>query len=690
MIRNHDPFALALRQFLDAGYEYAEPYPDNSNNPEPVNPLIFYDRHVASTLVLKNIKRAPWIARELAKICENTIKEFTMAGHKFIDNRDYRKLFHKQPSYNRYCDGVADYHFDHISLPCSAYASKLLFSPNDPRWFTFIVPRKGAYQDIHYSFRCSGDTAIIKPKGEDIGDREYDIPPETRSTLDRYTLSKINKLRDMNSIFNYEFFIKAKPAEALLKKMDCWGPFKWEMPTVTGAPVLPVSPPHKDSDIIQLFFPALNSETPRPLSTRKGNTSPKPARMKRIVAPLRRNNGGESKYRINVWANAVETDATFIVFTCGRQERIGIRHRQSQTLYLSDPIDPVQMKEPGYRQMHLGLTIAAIKDRLAMLVQTEEVNQRPSKRKDIAQSFVAYNSMKDRATRRKRRKLNPELDSISLEIDKKACFTFDEELAKRELVLFYLNFGGWTSPAPSSFQRMEPSCTSRPFQSQPYRFKRKASYRPEDYISVVTHEDAIGSGAMGMVYRVTVEIEMEDGSKHQRTLILKLAIGPKKDQIIREYEMYKRLAEADVMYGIVSVHGLFHDMETDAMIMIMDDAGKSLRTRAIEQNLEIHYNLDTSVQTTEEERDAFIKALEGIHSARVIHQDLRIDNLMINDAGDVFIIDFDNAEYDTFQRTSIFEEDLGELLTVIGWLDSDDEDGDGKDEDGGEEDGDQA
>ncbi|KAH9474862.1 Serine/threonine-protein kinase pak-1 [Psilocybe cubensis] len=680
MILNGDSFAPTLRQFLDTGYKFERGYPDDTNNPEPQNPLLFYNRHVASTLLLKNVRRAPWIPTDLSKICEDAIREFTMAGHTFVDNLHYRGIFREDYIYNGRCSGVADYHFDRVSKPCNAYASKLLFTPEDPAWFSFIVSRRDRSTRAQYSFRCAGDTAIIKPKKEDLGNKEYNIPPERRSTLDHGALQKINKLRDKKSIFNYEFFIKAEAGEALLRKMNCWGTFKWDMPTATGAPELPLLPPHRDSPIIQTLFPSLYTTTPRPLSTRKGSPSTKSGRIRRkLVAPLRNAQRDESKYRINAhhyiqkgWANAVESDVTFILFTCGKLERIAIRHRQSQTLYLSDLIDP--MRTPGYRQIHLGLTIAAIKDRLAMLDQEELSNQRPLKRKTPPpQNPIVYNSMKDKATRRKRRKLDPELELTSEGMDKKA--------------------------APSTFWRMEPSCALRPFQNHSYRFKRKASYPPEGYISVITHEDDIGSGAMGMVYRVAVEIEMNDGSKHQRTLILKLAIGPKKDQIIQEYEMYKRLAEADVTYGIVGVHGLFHDMESDAMLLIMEDAGKSLRTRATEHNLKIHYSWDDSlVEATEEERDAFVKALKGIHSAHVLHQDLRIDNLMINDAGDVFIIDFDNAEYYTLQHPRNYREEMGELLSVIGWLDSDDEesDDDSEDEDedenknDGEEDGDEG
>lgn len=55
-------------------------------------------------------------------------------------------------------------------------------------------------------------------------------------------------------------------------------------------------------------------------------------------------------------------DTTFIVFQCGNFERIGVRHRQSQTLYLSDVVDVANGKDPAYGKLHTGLFIAAFED----------------------------------------------------------------------------------------------------------------------------------------------------------------------------------------------------------------------------------------------------------------------------------------------------------------------------------------
>lgn len=64
---------------------------------------------------------------------------------------------------------------------------------------------------------------------------------------------------------------------------------------------------------------------------------------------------------------------------------------------------------------------------------------------------------------------------------------------------------------------------------------------------------------------------------------------------------------------------------------------------------------------------AFVKALNGIHNAGIVHTDLRIDNLTINDNGEVFIIDFDCAEHLVRQNDYFGYEDMKEMMSAIGW-----------------------
>lgn len=53
-----------------------------------------------------------------------------------------------------------------------------------------------------------------------------------------------------------------------------------------------------------------------------------------------------------------------------------------------------------------------------MLKQEESSNKRPLKRKQYPVEPGLYNTMKDKATRKQRRKLDPELELTSLEMDK--------------------------------------------------------------------------------------------------------------------------------------------------------------------------------------------------------------------------------------------------------------------------------
>ncbi|KAK0205961.1 hypothetical protein DFS33DRAFT_546600 [Desarmillaria ectypa] len=65
-----------------------------------------------------------------------------------------------------------------------------------------------------------------------------------------------------------------------------------------------------------------------------------------------------------VWAEAVNIDATFMVLNAGSREFIGIRDRKLQRLYLSPLIDLDDPVGPpaGYFKIHAGLQIAALLD----------------------------------------------------------------------------------------------------------------------------------------------------------------------------------------------------------------------------------------------------------------------------------------------------------------------------------------
>lgn len=61
-----------------------------------------------------------------------------------------------------------------------------------------------------------------------------------------------------------------------------------------------------------------------------------------------------------VRAQATRVNTSVVVLHSGNHEVIGIRHRSSQTLYVSDVNIPYQCVNPGYGKIHVGIIIAAV------------------------------------------------------------------------------------------------------------------------------------------------------------------------------------------------------------------------------------------------------------------------------------------------------------------------------------------
>ena len=58
----------------------------------------------------------------------------------------------------------------------------------------------------------------------------------------------------------------------------------------------------------------------------------------------------------------MRSKCTITVLHSGNHEIIGIRHRTSQTLYISDVIEPHSCSDPGYGKIQVGIYIAAIQE----------------------------------------------------------------------------------------------------------------------------------------------------------------------------------------------------------------------------------------------------------------------------------------------------------------------------------------
>ncbi|PPQ87433.1 hypothetical protein CVT24_001383, partial [Panaeolus cyanescens] len=70
-----------------------------------------------------------------------------------------------------------------------------------------------------------------------------------------------------------------------------------------------------------------------------------------------------------IWTKMVSIDATFCAISCGTKERIGVRHRESNSLFFSDIIEP---SAEGYGAIHVALYCAIIKDAMGRAYSEEE------------------------------------------------------------------------------------------------------------------------------------------------------------------------------------------------------------------------------------------------------------------------------------------------------------------------------
>lgn len=70
-----------------------------------------------------------------------------------------------------------------------------------------------------------------------------------------------------------------------------------------------------------------------------------------------------------MWAEAVRNDATIMVLQAGNLEYIGIRHRDTQTLFLSKLIHVDEY--PNYGKLHTSLCISAFWDAVDRATQME-------------------------------------------------------------------------------------------------------------------------------------------------------------------------------------------------------------------------------------------------------------------------------------------------------------------------------
>ncbi|KAF8871800.1 hypothetical protein CPB85DRAFT_1513369 [Mucidula mucida] len=333
------------------------------------------------------------------------------------------------------------------------------------------------------------------------------------------------------------------------------------------------------------------------------------------------------------WVHAVKTDTTVIVFDCGNFIRIGIRHRERQTLFLSNLIDIRTCKDPAYGGLWTSLQVAAALDALQRLPLLENVAS--SKRKatfDEPQRQIKRRKH-DAATSR-----NQDSRSVNQ--------TMSAYMAKFSALAVFFRFDLFDSPAPLLL--VHPDA------------ERKAHYGPSDYLKIIVYK-RLGAGSVGDVYRAVIDGDTQpqdsktkakrssltkrkgkskaldvpdlDDFLH-RPFILKLALtGANARRLAHELQIYRHLEQAGVS-GIPSLLGYRRGMDGDLRVLMLSDAGQPLGNRL---------DSERKVDLSPEARIELKSVLTSIHEAGVVHRDVRSWNIMEDEFGRVRFADFDRS-----------------------------------------------
>ncbi|KAG6894454.1 hypothetical protein C0992_006037, partial [Termitomyces sp. T32_za158] len=292
--------------------------------------------------------------------------------------------------------------------------------------------------------------------------------------------------------------------------------------------------------------------------------------------------------------------------------------------------------DPAYSHIHLGLFISMIddiRDRTRQLI-AQEAKSKPGKRKGLV--LLSEDSKRPRTRQSVARE---EAQKSDYEQGLKAVCV---GLVDRDLALLRIQHGPYNSPAPSSLLRVKDSRTIAP----------RKEYQPHEYFRVIVTSE-LARGSTGDAHAATIDFLDTNGETVSfPNIVVKFAFADvQKKRLRHEFSVYSRLMSANAR-GIPLAFGLFEDIETEALVLIMEHAGLTLwDCRLSDKSQRLQFVI------SESEKSAYLDALQSIHEAGVRHRDLRLENLTIKSNGEPCIIDFDRAEIEADEQSLKLEKE---------------------------------
>ncbi|KAH9487218.1 hypothetical protein JR316_0001287 [Psilocybe cubensis] len=626
-------FQRTLNNVLNANYNPKTTQYQRGKRPEdhPIqSPLRFYDRHISPSESLRSIVPLPSIPHLLSEICDTAIEEFKAKGYNFPPNVHALDI----PAIEFTDSASVRLHYlTYIGSLCIAYLSKLCVHPDTESWQTVFTFIQFLETDTFYASKAYLTVTL------DAEARAVRLHDEIKGKLSQPTLENLTALLfKMPKMAAWHTFPMLETFTTIFHNVTKHvSSLSWPISRTTGYRFTARTIPPPDSKILGNRLPVprayhkarlepgeSGSNRKRVEKYSKTITVPYPTQRKQYRPDLR-------TYLQHVWADAAMHDITFIVLHCGRYERIGIRHRASQTLYLSDVIDTVNIKDPHYRKIHIGLYIATLQDALERMklknTGDDKVDTKGKKR------FSVNVDDSESSRPKKRRRASSSTPSSNI----------GKYLIDRKLALVSLDYGPFSSSVPSSFVRIGESCKrthSREATDWVKDPTKQRKYAAHEYFTL-TLLAPLGDGSVGVSHPAQAEVILESGEVITETLVLKLAFNEKTQKRMRhEFDIYCRMSRTGIE-GIVDVHGLFFDAESNTLGLLMAHGGETLRNRDFART----GIYGEKINGTAAEKKAFEDIIRNIHEADISHHDIRPENMTIRSDGKAFLIDFDSALY---------------------------------------------
>jgi hypothetical protein len=281
-----------------------------------------------------------------------------------------------------------------------------------------------------------------------------------------------------------------------------------------------------------------------------------------------------------------------LILHAGNYEYVCLRHRETQTLYVSDILHVPCLKDPGYGKVQIGIYITALEDALERIALDSIIEGRPptdhgAGHKDRIGNRKA--SVKKRSGGTSRGRLNkhkPTIDDAevnfciwhALQVNHPLiCQWSLQQANNRNFLLLHLCYDIYHTTNPEVFHRA-------PVASLDSDDENASEPPPPD--SVVTKDaclflflnSVLGQGNTGVVHGGILEIETDD-KKSRLNVAAKLSFSDEqRERVHSEWSVHMHLTSQGIK-GVPTLLGIFYDpeVETAPLCLLTCHAGVSLR-----------------------------------------------------------------------------------------------------------------